>query len=97
LGRRRASSGVEAEIVASADLLETFPGLFVPVAQLGHLLALKILAGRPRDLEDCRALLAVAKPWDLNQATETLDLIDRRGFHRGMDLLAEFARIREMQ
>jgi hypothetical protein len=90
-----ASSGVEAEVVAAAELLETFAGLFVPVAQLGHLLALKVLAGRPRDLEDCRALLAKADDWDLRQALDTLDLIDRRGFHRGKDLLADFARIRQ--
>jgi hypothetical protein len=90
-----ASSGVEPEVVAAADLLETFPGLFVPVAQLGHLLALKVLAGRARDLEDCRALLARAGTWDLRQAMDTLDLIERRGFHRGKDLLADFARIRQ--
>ena len=88
-----ASSGVEAEIVAMADLLETFPGLFVPVARLGHLLALKVLAGRPRDVDDCVALLERAGPADLRQARDTLDLIERRGFHRGKDLQADLAKM----
>lgn len=90
-----ASSGVEAEVSAEADLIETFEGLFVPVAQLGHLLALKVLAGRPRDAEDCKALIASATARDLRQALDTLDLIERRGFHRGKDLAAEFTRIRQ--
>jgi len=89
-----ASSGVEEEIVAGAEMLETFPGLFVPVVRLGHLLALKVLAGRPRDLEDCAALLEKTRTADLREAQDTLDLIERRGFHRGKDLLADFERIR---
>jgi hypothetical protein len=89
-----ASSGVEKEIAAAADMLETFPGLFVPVVRLGHLLALKVLAGRPRDLEDCAALLEKVKAEDLRHARDTLDLIERRGFHRGKDLIAELERIR---
>jgi hypothetical protein len=91
-----ASSGVEKEIVAAADMLETFPGLFVPVVRLGHLLALKVLAGRPRDLEDCAALLEKVKAEDLRQTRDTLDLIERRGFHRGKDLFAELERIRRV-
>lgn len=91
-----ASSGVEEEIVAAADMLETFPGLFVPVVQLGHLLALKVLAGRPRDLEDCAALLEKVRAEDLRQTRDTLVLIERRGFHRGKDLFAELERIRRV-
>ena len=77
-------------------MLETFPGLFVPVVRLGHLLALKVLAGRPRDLEDCAALLEKVKAEDLRQTRDTLDLIERRGFHRGKDLIAELERIRRV-
>jgi Nucleotidyl transferase AbiEii toxin, Type IV TA system len=87
------SSGVEGEIAAAADLIEIFPGVLVPVARLGQLLALKVLAGRPRDQEDCRVLLAHASETDLDEARGTLDLIERRGFHRGKDLQAELARI----
>jgi len=39
-----ASSGIEPEIVAAAEPLETLPGLEVPVARLSHLIALKVLA-----------------------------------------------------
>jgi hypothetical protein len=85
-----ASSGVETEIAAEADWLEIFPGVAVPVAHLGHLIALKILAGRPRDLEDLRALLREATTADVQEARATLDLIERRGFHRGKDLQADF-------
>jgi hypothetical protein len=34
-----ASSGVEAEVVGAAENLEVLPGLWVPVARAGHLLA----------------------------------------------------------
>ena len=39
-----ASSGIEPELVAAAETLEVMPGLFLPVARTGHLLALKVLA-----------------------------------------------------
>lgn len=43
-----ASSGIEDEIVAAATEVDVLPGLRVPVASTGHLMALKVLAGRPR-------------------------------------------------
>jgi len=91
-----ASSGIEAEIVALAQSLEVLPGLEIPVAKVGHLLALKILASserRPRDFEDARHLLKVASIEDLNLAQESLDLIARRGFDREKDLHGELARL----
>ena len=55
-----ASSGIEEEIVASADEIEVLPGLTIPIARTGHLVALKALArndrDRPQDLDDIRAL-----------------------------------------
>jgi hypothetical protein len=39
-----ASSGVEREIVQAAEMLEILPGLSVPVARTGHLIAVKLLA-----------------------------------------------------
>jgi len=47
-----ASSGIENEVVASADRLEVLPQLMVPVATTAHLIALKVLAGRNQDLTD---------------------------------------------
>jgi hypothetical protein len=56
-----ASSGIEPEVVAAADWIEVVPGFTVPVARLGHLIALKVLARddrtRPQDRVDLAALL----------------------------------------
>lgn len=85
-----ASSGIETEVVALADLLEVLPGLFVPVARIGHLFALKTLAGRAQDVTDVERLLPFATPADLQLAREALALISRRGYDRGKSLAAEF-------
>ncbi|MHB8800790.1 MAG: nucleotidyl transferase AbiEii/AbiGii toxin family protein [Thermoanaerobaculia bacterium] len=87
-----ASSGIEPEIAAAAEALEVLPGLVVPVATLGHLVALKVLSRddrtRPRDAEDLRALLSEATPADLASARAALERITALGFHRGKDLAA---------
>jgi hypothetical protein len=69
------------------------PAFYAPVAQTGHLIALKILAGRPQDLADIQSLLLYAEDRDLKLARESLELISRRGYDRGIDLPAEFARL----
>ena len=91
-----ASSGIEREVVAQADVLEVLPGFFAPVAKTGHLLALKVLAlrsenpqERPQDPADIRELLRVADRQEIQRARDALDLISRRGFDRGKDLGAE--------
>jgi hypothetical protein len=71
--------------------LEVLSGVFLPVATLSHLLALKVLAGRDKDRMDAQSLIRFASPGDLERAREALRLIDRRGFHRGKDLLGDFA------
>ena len=67
-------------------------GLTAPVARLGHLIALKVLARddrtRPQDRVDLAALLTRADAAALAEARESLTLITRRGFQRGRDLLA---------
>jgi len=73
-------SGVEPELVAAAELLEVLPNTFIPVARPGHLVALKVLAARPQDLEDVRVLLRGMGDADLKLARESLVLIERRGF-----------------
>lgn len=87
-----ASSGIESEVVAAADAIEAVPGFVVPVASLGHLIALKVLARddrtRPQDRVDLAALLTRADAAALNEARTALGLIARRGFARGRDLLA---------
>jgi hypothetical protein len=85
-----ASSGIEPEIAEAAEALEIAPALIVPVATIGHLIAIKILARddatRPQDLADLRALLGSAGPADLSVAREAVTLIEARGFNRGRDL-----------
>lgn len=87
-----ASSGIENEVVAAATSMEVLPNHFLPVAVLGHLLALKVLAGRTQDLADIETLLRYADKSDLKIARDALELIRQRGYDRGKDLLAEFSR-----
>jgi predicted nucleotidyltransferase len=85
-----ASSGIEAEVVAGAELLEVIPGLTIPVASVGHLIALKVLArddrNRPQDYDDLRALLAIASAEDIADARTALRLIEARQSGRGRPL-----------
>lgn len=86
-----ASAGIEREIVARAERLELLPGLWVPVARAGHLIAMKLLArddrDRPQDLDDIRALLVGATAADRRQVVTAVRLIEKRGYARGRDLL----------
>jgi len=92
-----ASSGIEPEVTQAAEDLDIIPGLRVPVARIGHLMALKILARddrqRPQDLDDLRALLLEAEPHDIEEARSALRLIEERGYHRGKQLLAELEQL----
>ena len=96
-----ASSGLEAEIVEGAEILDVFPEQSVPVAGVGHLVALKLLArdeDRPQDAADLRALADVAGEHDLATAQVAVSLIQRRGFARRRDLeaaRAEFVSARQ--
>lgn len=92
-----ASSGIEPEIVRAAEDLDILPDLRMPVASLGHLMALKVLARddrlRPQDFDDLTALLREAEPSDLAVARTALQLIAERGYHRGRQLLEELDKI----
>jgi predicted nucleotidyltransferase len=85
-----ASSGIEREIAQDSEPLEILPGLTVPVAQVGHLIAVKLLArddeNRPQDIADLRALVADATPQDLVVAETAVGLIEERGYQRDRDL-----------
>jgi predicted nucleotidyltransferase len=87
-----ASSGIEAEIVEAAETLDISPGLKLPVATTGHLIALKLLARdddtRPQDLADLHALRKVATLDDLIEADAAVRLITQRGFNRDRDLVS---------
>jgi predicted nucleotidyltransferase len=92
-----ASSGIEAEVASMADTMEILPGLRVPVATVGHLLALKLLSRdqrtRPQDQLDLVGLLRVAGPDDLEGAHHAVSLIHARGFQRDRDLPRDLERL----
>lgn len=88
-----ASSGIEPEIVAAAQSEEILPGVVIPVARTGHLIAQKVLAGREVDVRDTRWLWEVADEAEKQLARDSLVLITQRHFNRGKDLHAELARI----
>ncbi len=92
-----ASSGIEREIADDAEVLEILPGLHLPVARIGHLVALKLLARddrrRPQDRDDIRALLAEASPVDVEDARRAVTLIEQRGYQRGRPLALQLEQI----
>jgi len=96
-----ASSGIEPEVVAEADVIELLPKLHIRVATIGHLIALKVLARddvtRPQDRGDLRALLRVAAAADVTRARDALMLIAKRGYHRGRDVHTEFEELLRSQ
>ena len=88
-----ASSGIEGEVVASATRVEVLPQLLAPVATTGHLIALKVLAGRNQDLTDLEALIPGASTADLDVARNAVRLIQARGFNRGQDVVADLDKL----
>jgi hypothetical protein len=90
-----ASCGVEPEIVREAEVLAVLPGLRVPVARSGHLLAMKVLSNapeRPQDSIDIVSLLEEAEAGEIVRARQAAALIVERGFSRGRDLIADLER-----
>lgn len=94
-----ASSGIEAEVVQFAERLEIVSGLVIPIARVGHLIALKLLARddrrRPQDHDDLRALAAIASDEDWQLARDGVDAIQRVGAARGRDLVAALGELRD--
>lgn len=96
-----ASSGIEPELAAAATELEVLPGVYVPVATIGHLLALKVLAmddaTRPQDRIDILALLEYADESEVARAQESIALITARGFNRSKNLSERLQAFAAMQ
>lgn len=88
-----ASSGIERSIVSRAEALEVFPGVWLPVASLGDLIAMKILARddqtRPQDRLDLRALFRQANEQERQVARLALAEVCALGYHRGRLLEVE--------
>ena len=88
-----ASSGIEHEVVANATRLQVLPRLSAPVATTGHLIALKILAGRNQDLTDLGSLIPAGSAEDLDMARQAVRLIQARGFNREQDVVADLDKL----
>jgi len=93
-----ASSGIESEIAAGAEVLAVARGLRLPVARTGHLIALKLLSHdadrRRQDMIDLDELKVVATDEDWLLAANACQLIVDRGFHRNRDLIGLLANLR---
>ncbi|MEO8180853.1 MAG: nucleotidyl transferase AbiEii/AbiGii toxin family protein [Deltaproteobacteria bacterium] len=85
-----ASSGIEPEIVESAGMVALAAvGGELPIARAEELLAMKVLSmsdQRLQDRLDAQRLLACNPRLDLAVTRAHLELIRKRGFHRGQDL-----------
>lgn len=96
-----ASSGIEPEVVAGAEAVEVIPGLTVPVASVGHLIAMKLLArddrSRPADADDLIQLAALADDADWHVASDSVARIHERNSNRGRDLVAALQRLRSTE
>ena len=91
-----ASSGIEAEIVAEATIQRVFANISMPVATVGHLIAMKVLAvsdERGKDLEDLRVLIPRASGAEIQRARQSVALIAERGFARHKDVVAELEQL----
>lgn len=92
-----ASSGVELEIVDGATPMRVLEVTSLPVASMGHLIAMKVLSESPRRLQDridLAKLVALADEAELKVAEQSLRLIAGRGVARKKNLLAILSRLR---
>jgi hypothetical protein len=90
-----AACGIEAEVVQAASPIEVVHGLVADVAQVGHLIAMKLVSrddtSRPQDRGDLTALALVADANEWVRAEAAVRLIEARGFARKRDLRAALA------
>jgi hypothetical protein len=95
-----ATCGIEPEIVQAAEPMEIAAGIIANVAQVGHLLAMKLVSRddkrRPQDRGDLAALAKVADATEWARADEAVRLINQRGFARNRDLQAALAEWRNL-
>jgi hypothetical protein len=92
------SSGIELDICDEADRMAVEPGFTVPVAQAGHLVAMKVLSlspDRPQDALDLHALLAGLGDVDRERARRSAARIEALGANRSKRLSAEVERLLE--
>jgi predicted nucleotidyltransferase len=89
-----ASSGIEPEIVERASRVRLAATTELAVARPEELLAMKVLSmtdQRLQDRLDAQRLLACNPKLDLVATRANLELIQRRGYHRGQNLQEKLA------
>lgn len=91
------TSGIEPEVVASAEPVEILPGVIVQLASRSSLIAMKVLSctskHRKQDLIDIDNLFAEATAEEISRAKQLVVLIQERGFNHQQDLTALFDRL----
>lgn len=90
-----ASSGLEREVCEAAERLEIVPGVAVPVARAGHLVAMKLLSRtehRLQDEIDLRNLAVALNTEEIELAWLAVARIQAVGANRGRELVADLAR-----
>ncbi len=92
-----ATCGIESEISRQATVEPVSSQLRLPVARVGHLIAMKVLSAgpdRPRDWSDLTLLAQVATEDDWALTETAVSQILTRGFHRGRPLEERLAQVR---
>lgn len=92
-----ATCGIESEISREATVERVSSQLVLPVARVGHLIAMKLLSAapdRPRDWSDLALLAQVATDDDWGLTEKAVSQIRNRGFHRGRPLEERLEQLR---
>jgi hypothetical protein len=95
-----AACGIEAEVVQAAEPLEIRSGLIANVAQVGHLIAMKLVSRdderRPQDRIDLSMLAQVANATEWERAETAIHLVAKRGYARKRNLQAALDELRRL-
>lgn len=90
-------SGLEAQVADRAERIAVLPGIELPVALTGDLIALKLLAagepGREHDWRDLRALLKRSVPADRELARSGIAVLAREEPEKGRELTARLEKL----
>lgn len=78
--------GIEQEIVSAATVVPVSAQVRAPTATVGHLIAMKVQARRPKDFADLDALLEVSDAASRRVATAALAKMVALGTNEGRDL-----------
>lgn len=88
------NSRIEKEIASAATREDVGGAEGVRVARRSHLLAMKVLASRPKDLPDLQHLIVAASARELSRVEPALRLMQARGAAPGRDLVQEWRAFR---